>query len=140
MKKVVLFLIIGFLGGFFTHALLTPDLFSNGILFLPQTNQATIPTEGKQQATPTPNPLETIITYDGTDFSRTNIHIEVSRYLTIINKSKEKQMNLVSNEEELSTPRPYAYMEQLHTRMDKPGTFIVNDRIDPTIRLVITVN
>jgi hypothetical protein len=48
-------------------------------------------------------------------------------------------MNSVSTEESFNTPRPYAYMEQLHTRMDKPGTFIIADRTDPTIRLVITV-
>jgi hypothetical protein len=137
MKRAVLFLCIGLIGGFLIHALLFPDLFSNGIFLLPEA-PASITNQTQSQSSTTV-PIDTIISYDGNHFSRTNVRIENSRYVTIINKSEDKQMDLVSTEESLSTPRPYAYMEQIHTRMDKPGTFIVADRTDPTIRLVITV-
>lgn len=114
-------------------------MFSRGIFLLPESPATLTKRAPNQPNTPTAAQNDTIIFYDGHRFSRTNVGVENSRYLTIVNKSEDKQMDLVSTEEDLTTPRPYAYMEQLHTRMDKSGTFIVADRTDPTIRLVITV-
>jgi len=138
MKLAIFCLFLGLVGGFFIHALLFPDVFARGIFFLPEAPSPNITRQNPRQSTNTIT-NDTIISYDGSHFSRTNIGVEVSRYVTIINKNEDKQMDLISTEESLTTPRPYAYMEQLHTRMDKPGTFIVADRTDPTIRLVITV-
>ncbi|CAN5146875.1 hypothetical protein BH09PAT1_BH09PAT1_8770 [soil metagenome] len=137
MKKAVVFLILGFTLGFFAHALFTPDLFANGIFIIPQAPQIT--PGALQQAVDSTAPIETKITFDGSNFSRTNINVERSRYISITNESEDTKMDLSSNESDLVTPRPYAYKEQIRTRIDKPGQYVVADRNNPSVRMVITV-
>lgn len=137
MKKALLFLLIGFTTGFFIHALFFPDLFANGIFILPEAPLTAQTAPQTNKAAPVQN--ETLITYDGEKFSRTNVKIESSRYISIVNKSPDTTMDLSSSEPGLSTPRPYAFDEMVKTRIDKPGQYVVTDRRNPSIRMVITV-
>lgn len=137
MKKAILFLLVGFTLGFFVHALVTPDLFANGIVFLPQAPQIT---PGQAQQTQTSDvPTETKITFNGSAFSRTNVTVQRSRYVSITNLSQDTKMDLSSTEPDLSTPRPYAFEEMVRTRIDKPGQYVVADRTNTSVRMVITV-
>jgi hypothetical protein len=140
MKKTLLILSIGFIAGFLLHALVFPDLFANGIILLPQTSSE----QQKQQNSGTGlgslHPIEQTITYDGKTFSRTNITVEVSRYVRIINESTSHQMDLQSTYPPLTTPRPYGYKEEVRVRMDTKGQFVVYDRVNPSLRLAITVH
>lgn len=131
-------LVIGLIGGFLLHALVFPDLFSNGIVILPSLQtQSVSPLQTIPQ--PTHEPLTKTISFTQKGFSRTNIRVESSRYLQIRNDDATGTMDLSSNYPGLSTPRPYSYQEQLRVRMNKAGTFIVEDKADPSHRLVITV-
>lgn len=137
MKKLILVLLIGFICGFLTHAVFFPDLFAGGIFLLPQAPQ-NAPQQG-QTSSQIQVVNETKITFDGTSFSRTNVRMESSRYISITNMSQNTTMDLNSSEPGLSTPRPYAYLETVRTRIDKPGQYVVADRKNPTVRMVITV-
>lgn len=136
MKKGLLLLILGVTVGFFLHALVFPDVFSNGIFILPE---AAVVTPGAARPAPQATNMETIITYDGEHFSRINVTMESSRYIIIRNESKTAMMTLSSTVPELNTPRPFSYKEQVRTRLDKPGQYIIADSANPQERLVITV-
>lgn len=136
MSKALALLIIGFTTGFLVHAIFTPDLFTNGIFLLPQAAQ-----EAQKNTTDITDRVaqETVITYDGAKFSRTNVRMQSSRYISILNESPDTTMDLYSSEPDLTTPRPYAFKESPRTRIDKPGQYVVADRNNPAIRMVITV-
>lgn len=140
MKKTIAILCIGFSAGFLIHALVFPDLFANGIVFLPQPSPASQAEQNQQKnETMSLHPIEQTITYDGKSFSRTNIRVEVSRYVRIVNESTDHSMSLGATYAPLATPRPYGYKEEVRVRMDKIGQFVVYDRENPTLRLAITV-
>jgi hypothetical protein len=135
IKNLLLFLI--FFGlGFITHALFFPDVLVNGFsdiqnLVIPNIS----PTPGQD----TNDNFQTTITYDGKHFSRHSLVLPFESYIIIKNTSQNSLMWLISNNPLLATPRGYAYTEELHVRMDKRGTFLVEDKSNPQERLVITV-
>ncbi len=132
MKKLILFAVI-FALGFFTHAIFFPDTFSN---ILVDTKNIVIP---DSQPTPEGNKLITTITYDGERFSDHSLHITTTSYVVIKNNSKEKRMELVSNNPLLTTPRPYGFSEAINQRLDKAGTYVVRDKTNPNEEIVIVV-
>jgi hypothetical protein len=140
MKKNVLLTILAFSLGFLTHALFFPDMLAHGLdSFLPK-DASTDPTTNTTVQNPDNSTFMTQIAYDGEQFSRHNITIEVGSYLTITNTNKDnKLMWLLSNNKLLSTGRGYGQSEQIRVRMDQQGTFAVIDKNNPQEKLVITV-
>lgn len=139
VSKILLYLIL-FAAGFLTHAFFFPDVLSNGILFQPDTVFSNL-NSSNSVSNQTPKPLthENVVTFDGSKFSRTNLSIAVSDYVVIRNESNEKQMLLISDVSELTTPRPYAYKEQVRARLDKEGQYHVLEKNGSNARLTITV-
>lgn len=136
-KRIFLPLFIGFFAGFLVHALFFPDLLANGIVFLPNLDEAK-----KQQPPPSAlelTPLTTIITFDGQTFNRHNVRVGKTRYIAIQNTSDEQLMWLVSSEKLLTTPRGYATGEALRVQLNQAGQFIVSEKNTPSEKLVITV-
>lgn len=132
MKKLALFAII-FAMGFFTHAIVFPDTFAN---LLVDTKNIVVP---DSQPTPEDNKLITTITYDGERFSDHSLHIKTTSYVIIKNNSKEKTMELMSNNPLLKTPRPYGFSEAINQRLDQAGTYVVRDKTNPKEEIVIVV-
>lgn len=135
MKKAFLALIVGFTSGFLVHAYFFPDVLSNGIIFTPENLLS-------NEVSPTPNDqrqLFTNITYNGEKFSRSNVTIGTGDYITVTNDSPDKPMWLMSNVPALSTPRGYGESEQVKSRMDTKGQFIIKDKNNPSEQVIITV-
>ena len=139
IRKLLLALLL-FAAGFLTHALVFPDYLANGILFQPDavfTNLGSSNQISNQTKEPTTH--ENVVTFDGSKFSRSNITIPISDYVTIRNESNETQMLLISDNSALTTPRAYAYSEQVRTRLDKEGQYHVIEKNGSNARLTITV-
>lgn len=130
LLKGLLLILISFTGGFLVHALFFPDLLANGIVFIP--DQTTQTQQGSARS------IFTDIVFDGKRFDRTNVTLRVSDYLSITNESTDASMTLVSNEEGLSTKRGYMYKEQVRMRIDKPGTYYVEETTTGS-KLAVTV-
>ena len=131
LLKGLLFIVLPFTAGFLVHALIFPDVLSNGIVFIPDSTTA-------QNRQGNARSIFTDITFDGKRFNRTNVTLRVSDYLSITNESTEASMMLVSSEEGLSTPRPYQHTEQVRMRMDIPGTYYVEET-ETGAKLAVTV-
>jgi len=136
MKKILLFIILAFTAGFFTHALLFPDFLANGITNVAEVNA---PNVTPTQASTMHQAFETYISYDGSKFSRHNITIERGSYLIITNISKDQLMWLESKNPLLATPRGYGESEAIRQRLDITGQYIVTDKNNTQEKLVITV-
>jgi hypothetical protein len=136
MKRFILFLVF-FSFGFLTHAFFFPDFLANGIS---DVQQIAIPNAGPTKAIDSNLKFETKITYDGEHFNRHTVTIGVGSYLLITNTTKEnKLMWLLSNNPELATPRGYGESEQIRTRLETRGQYVVVDKNNPQERLIITV-
>ncbi len=139
LRRSILYLFL-FLCGFLTHALLFPDFLANGIVFQPDAVFSNLGSADKASSQPvTQATHENVISFDGTKFNRSNITIPLTDYISIRNESTETQMHLTSDNPELSTPRGYAYKEQVRTRLDKEGQFHVLEKNGSGARLTITV-
>ncbi len=137
MKKNLIILVVAFAAGFLTHAFFFPDILSNGITDI---GQIVLPNPTSTQTkSVTSDPLITTIYFDGERFSRTNVTIGFTRYIQIINNSKNKLMWLISNEPSLTTPRGYGYTEAIEKQFNKKGQYIIENKNNPQARLVITV-
>lgn len=119
--------------GFFTHAIVFPDTFTNVWVDTKNIVMQDI------QPTPQVNKRITTITYDGNRFSDHSINMETTSYIIIKNTSKETKMELISNNPLLTTTRPYGFSEAINQRIDKSGTFVVRDKTNPAEELVIVV-
>jgi hypothetical protein len=141
MKKNIFLSIIFFGFGFLAHALFFPEVLPNGIESLLQKEQATDQIGSAQKQAPAENnAFMTHVEFDGEQFSRHNLTIEVGSYLTITNTNKEdKLMWLLSNNPLLATSRGYGESEQIRVRMDTKGTFAAINRNNPKEKLVVTV-
>lgn len=136
MKKGIFLSILFFALGFLTHALFFPEFLANGLSSVvpdPVVNTSV------QTQTNENNAFMTNIDFDGENFSRHNITIEVGSYLTITNTSNDKLMWLFSNNKQLTTPRGYGQSEQIKVRMDERGAYAVIDKNNPQEKLIITV-
>lgn len=132
MKKLLL-VTLTFASGFFVHAFFFPDYF----ITLPQdVLSATTKKETLQTANDTQN---TKITFDGKHFSPNHVTVSFTRYVTIINTSKDILMSLTSTERSLATPRGYGYTEAVSMQANKKGTFTVTDTNNPQEKLTIIV-
>lgn len=134
--KLLLALIFGFLTGFLVHAFVFPDLLANGII-VPSAEEL-LSNEVKPTTADAPESADMAITFDGTKFSRNNITMGVTRYISITNESESNLMLLTSNEKLLKTPRGYGYKERVFARMDTKGTFTVHE-VGSGATMVITV-
>lgn len=136
IKKLILFGFVFGLG-FLTHALFFPDVLANGFT---DVSSIVIPNTAPTQAVAGAHySFMTTITYDGTHFSRHNVAIHVGNYLMIKNVAKQKLMWLRSNDPKLATVRGYGESEQVKERMDNKGTYVVEDKNNPSEKIVITV-
>ncbi|HSA84010.1 MAG TPA: hypothetical protein VLF20_03925 [Patescibacteria group bacterium] len=134
MKKKLLLFAFAFASGFLTHALVFPDFLANGFT---DVSKIVIPQPSPEQKQT--DPLITQITFDGKKFSRHTIRVSFSRYLEIINTNPKQQMWLISNLPELTTERGYGESEAIKAQFNEKGTFVVQDKNNPSERLVITV-
>ncbi len=138
MFKVLILLFFSFMAGFLLHALVFPDLLSNGILF-PSARSILSndisPTPSRQKP---PDQAVYTVTFDGERFSRTNLTVPFSRYLAILNDSQDRLMLLLSNQKGLTTPRGYGYKEEVRVRQDTKGQFTVQEK-NSGATMVITV-
>ena len=135
LKKLILFGV--FFGlGFLTHALFFPDVLINGFS---DVQSIVIPNVSPTPAQDVNSTFMTKITYDGKHFSRHSLVIPPSSYIKIENISTDTLMWLISNNPDLATPRGYAESEEINVRLDKRGTYVVEDKTNPQERLVITV-
>ena len=136
MKKVLSFSILFFVLGFLTHALFFPDVLNNGITDI----GALIVPNAKPTSTVTKHEAAlTTISFDGQKFSRHNVTVGYTRYIQIVNTSKDKLMWLISTTDELATKRGYGTSELVTMQANKKGTFVVADKNNPQEKLVITV-
>ncbi|GIW62038.1 MAG: hypothetical protein KatS3mg089_0890 [Patescibacteria group bacterium] len=138
MKRTVLIASIGFIGGFLLHSLFLPDFLTNGVIFLPRAPVQSIQKDRINDSEQT-DPLLTKIAFNGSSFERTNVTIESSRYIAIVNMSENETMDLRSDLANLQTPRPYGYGEELRTRLDKKGQFLIWSAKNPQVRMLVTV-
>lgn len=137
MKKNITLSIVFFIAGFLMHALIFPDVLSNGVTDI---QQLAIPKTQTEKVTNESNDEQfTKITFDGERFSRNNITVGFTRYLQIINDNETKLMWLVSNVPELTTKRGFGYKEAVQTQCNKKGQFVVINKNNPQEKLVITV-
>ena len=136
MKKNIILSILFFALGFLTHALLFPDVLSNGIT---DVKNIVIPNLTPTTSAQGNDPLITEITFDGQKFSRHNVTVGFTRYIKITNTSETKQMELIANTKELTTPRPYAQSEAIQMQFNKKGVYAVADKNNPEEKLIITV-
>ena len=135
IKNIILFGI--FFGlGFLTHALFFPDVLVNGFT---DVSSIIIPNTSPTPAGDVNSTFLTKITYDGKRFSRHSLVIPPESYVKIENINKDSLMWLISNNPALATPRGYAYTETINDRLDKRGTYVVEDKTNPQERIVITV-
>ncbi len=134
-KKLLLFITI-FIVGFLTHALLFPNFLRYTIT---DVSQKILPDNNQAESDNPLDPLITRIYFDGKSFSRKNVNIGFTRYIQIINKSKDSLMSLESNNPDLRTPRGYGLGEALQAQFNKKGEFIVADKNNPQEKLIITV-
>jgi hypothetical protein len=137
MKKNITLSILFFIFGFLIHALIFPDVMSNGItdvqnIIIP--NPTSPATAGQ-----TNDPLITKISFDGVNFSRHNITIGFTRYVKIENTSSNKLMWLTSSAPQLATTRGYGNSEAVQMQGNKKGQFVVENKNNPEEKLVITV-
>lgn len=137
MKKNIILGIVFFIAGFLMHALVFPDVLSNGITDI---QQIAVPeTPAQNSANGTKDEQFTKITFDEGQFSRTNVTVGFTRYLQIINEDETKLMWLVSDVPELTTKRGYGQKEAVQTQFNKKGQFVVINKNNPQEKLVITV-
>jgi len=134
-KKLLLFGVF-FVLGFLTHAFFFPDVLINGFsdisnIAIPNTS----PTPGQDVN----STFFTKITYNGSHFSRHSLVIPISSYVMIENMSTTSRMWLVSNNPQLGTPRGYSYTEAIRVRLDNRGSFVVEDKLNPQEKILITV-
>lgn len=138
LKHLLLYLVL-FAAGFLTHALFFPDFLANGILFQPEAVFSNLGSSNSASNQPQQTTHENVVTFSGSAFSRSNITIPISDYIVIRNDSTTTQMLLISDDSELSTPRPYGYKEQVRARLDKEGQYHVIEKNGSNARLTITV-
>jgi hypothetical protein len=135
VKKNIFLSLLFFIFGFLTHAFFFPEILSNGFVDI----KSLIVPDSQTQVTDQNTGFKTEITFDGERFSRNNITLQTASYLTIINKSKDKQMWLNSNNPLLATKRGYGESEAIQLRLDQKGQFVVSDKNNPNEKLIIVV-
>ncbi len=138
MRRTILIALIGFIGGFVLHSLFFPDLLTNGVIFLPRAPLQSVQGDRINDSQQN-DPLLTKIAFNGSSFERTNVTIESSRYIAIVNMSEDETMDLRSDLPNLQTPRPYGYREEIKARLDKKGQFLIWSAKDPQVRMLVTV-
>lgn len=128
MIKILLVLIVSFTAGFFVHALVFPDKFSQ-TPNIEATKQKILgeQSSNKLDSTET-NPSLKIVEYKDGKFSPSKIYIQQGYYVAIRNMDEDEYMWLLSEDKDLTTVRNYALSEEVKKRMDKKGTYVVYEK------------
>lgn len=129
MIKKVAIIIAVFGLGFFAHALLFPNLFSQTPDL--ETTKAKIlgeNTDSNTSDSTVTNKSFTVTTFKNEKFNPSKIFVKQGYYVGIRNDDPENLMWLVSETRELTTPRGYGLSEQIKQRMDKKGEFVVYEK------------
>lgn len=128
IKKLAIILAVFGLG-FFTHALLfpnvlsqTPDLSSTKAKILGDKADP-----NKPDSTVT-NKSFTVATFKNEKFHPSKVFMKQGYYVGIRNDDPDHLMWLVSESKELTTNRGYALSEQIKQRMDKKGEYTVYEK------------
>lgn len=129
MIKKISAIVIVFGLGFFAHALIFPNLFSQ----TPDLEATKVKILGDKTDPNIPDSTQanksfTVSTFKDEAFHPNKIFMKQGYYVGIRNDDPEKLMWLVSETRELTTPRGYALGEQIKQRMDKKGEFIVYEK------------
>lgn len=133
MKKTLVCSILAFGIGFAVHAFIFPDVLTQQQGSLQHVLSITT------QATPEPDSQTTIITFDGKKFNTHRVFIGFTRYVRIINTSKENLMWLISDNPSFATTRGYAYQEVVQEQMNKKGISVVRNKNNPQEQVKIIV-
>ncbi len=129
MIKKIAIIIAVFGLGFFTHALLVPNLFSQ----TPDLEATKAKILGDKTDPNTPdstvtNKSLTITSFKNEKFHPSKIFMKQGYYIGIKNDDPDHLMWLLSETKELTTPRGYGLSEQIKQRMDKKGEFVVYEK------------
>lgn len=134
--KVLLFIFMAFVIGFFTHAFFFPDFLPNGLqdiaasnFLLPAQNKSNIQTDS----------FITYVNYDGNQFIPQHVTILKGNYLAITNTSKDKLMWLSSDNDLLNMERGYAQSERLQVLLPKVGEYTVVNKLNTQAQLSVKV-
>lgn len=129
MKKFIpLFVVAAFATGFFTHALVFPDMFSK-TPNIEATKKKILGEQTNNRADSTEeNPSLTIVRFKGGNFNPSKAYIKQGYYIAVRNDDPDKYMWLLSEEKDLTTVRNYGLSEEVKKRMDDKGTFIVYEK------------
>jgi len=79
------------------------------------------------------------IDYDGKKFKPSSVIIKKGNYIAITNKSSDQLMWLISDNQDLQTPRGYGEGEKLTTTLLKEGEFKVVDKLNPNVSIKVSV-
>ena len=133
MKKVILVSPFIFLLGFFVHAYIFPDLFSqSGGL-----DNAKNKVLGQKEEKSEQEKSLTISSYKNGSFHPSKIWMKKGYYVGIQNEDEEKLMWLESENPDLSTVRGYGFGEQLRILLSKEGSYIVNEKESGTSLVIV---
>jgi hypothetical protein len=129
MKKLLPPLIItAFVVGFFTHALLFPDMFSKTPNF-DSTKEKILGKQTNNMADSTlENPSLTTVKFKNGKFNPSKVYIKQGYYIAIRNDDPDNFMWLLSEKKEFTTVRNYGLSEEIKKRMDIKGTYIVYEK------------
>ncbi len=133
--RFIAFIAVVFCAGFLTHAFFFPD-------FLPSVKEISA---GKIKSAETQTDAEgnmglfTYVNYDGVNFSPRVVTIHRGSYIAITNRSSNKLMWLMSDNESLNTKRGYGLSERLERILEQPGTYTVTEKSDANANLTVIV-
>lgn len=131
----VSWLIIGFIIGFYTNAI----LLETSLPFLPPVMQAgaKVRDAGSTIGVEKTNWID--VSFDGTSFLPSTVSLPWGKAMVITNKSTTTLMRLESKHPDLRTPRGYGLEEKLRVVLMNPGEYEVTVRDVPKAVLTITV-
>ena len=81
----------------------------------------------------------TYIDYDGNEFKPRTVTVKKGNYIAIMNKSKDKQMWLVSDNADLNTKRGYGEGEIVRLTLLKEGSYNVINRLNTKAFIKVVV-
>lgn len=141
MKQSVSFIIVtcvAFFLGFMTHALFFPYIFIDG-----NTDAVTNEINRYKNVAPSSGPdsgnFVTYVEYDNGYFTPKEVTMIKGDYIAITNRSKTQGMKLDSDNQLLTTKRPYMESEQIRLVIPESGTFTVTERLQGKGSLIIHV-
>ncbi|PIZ63984.1 hypothetical protein COY16_00490 [Candidatus Roizmanbacteria bacterium CG_4_10_14_0_2_um_filter_39_13] len=133
--KLLSVLIVGFIIGFYTNALL---MFKPPDVLLKYTEAQDF-AEKTQNALENSKTSEVTVEFDGTQFTPDQVVTKIGKRVEIYNRSPDRPMELISDTDQLNTTRGYGESERFRTVLMEPGVYTITTKDVPTAKLVVTV-